>query len=329
MIRYAFSGDEIVPQGATPTALDDGDFWGGATLCGVAVALAAAVVPVRPAFAADDDFIAPAAPSTIVDEDYATVAVPQPAPWLRLYLPDPEELPAGALFGQPDEDFWQNPVKPVPATLYQRLPLGDPEELPAATLFGTPDEDFWRPPIPAPSPPLVQPFLDDDVFVQAPAPATIVDEDFWLPSVPSPQTRPPVAFSDTDDLPVTVAAPTVVDEDFWLPPVSLPPRAPPLVFVDTDDPAGSLFGQPDEDFYLPPAPSAPWRCAPFLDTDEIVPQPVPGQPDEDYWTLGPPPVPAAMYLRLPYLPDPEEIPAGNLTAPAPRAVVYAIFVFDD
>jgi hypothetical protein len=29
------------------------------------------------------------------------------------------------LYGQPDEDFWQNPAAPQQATLWQKLPLGD------------------------------------------------------------------------------------------------------------------------------------------------------------------------------------------------------------
>ena len=99
----------------------------------------------------------------------------------KLPLGDPEEIPANTLHGQPDEDFWINPVAPVQVTLFQRittvaiqkkfrlmrfmgnqtkisgstqsfqfkqryfkdLPLGDPEEIPANTLSGQPDEDFW------------------------------------------------------------------------------------------------------------------------------------------------------------------------------------------
>jgi hypothetical protein len=88
------------------------------------------------------------------DEDYwfqSILPVPVPASLYQrlpyaVSLRDVEEIPAGRLFGQDDEDFWQNPVAPVAASLYQRLPLGDPEELPAGSLFGQDDEDFWRNP---------------------------------------------------------------------------------------------------------------------------------------------------------------------------------------
>src|ERR1700724_3499450 len=46
-----------------------------------------------------------------------------------------------------DEAFWQNPVAPTSATLYQNLPyLPDSEEIPAGSLHGQPDEDFWQNP---------------------------------------------------------------------------------------------------------------------------------------------------------------------------------------
>src|SRR5262249_35839366 len=54
---------------------------------------------------------------------------------------DPEEIPAGFLHGQPDEDFWVSGVMPVAAALFRGMPIGDPEEVPAGFLHGQPDED--------------------------------------------------------------------------------------------------------------------------------------------------------------------------------------------
>src|ERR1017187_7368462 len=76
-------------------------------------------------------------PTVSPNEDYWQNPVAPVAARLfqRLPLGDPEEIPAASLaLGQPDEDFWRNPVAPVAATFFQRLPLGDPEELPAGSL---------------------------------------------------------------------------------------------------------------------------------------------------------------------------------------------------
>ena len=46
-------------------------------------------------------------------------------------------------------------------------------------------------------------------------------------------------------------------------------------------------------------------------SDDSLPAPPPC-PDEDYWPKPPPLIVASIYQPLPYLPDPEEVPAGNL-----------------
>ena len=149
---------------------------------------------------------------------------------------------APPLTGQPDEDFWQNPVAPLAAANLLRLPyLPDPEEIPAGALHGQPDEDFYLSPIPPP-PPIIRPFTADDEitsFLRA-------EEEYWQnPTAPVPATN-------------FVRIPLLPDPE--------------------EIPAGQLRGQPDEDF----------------------------------WQNAVRPVPAANVLRFPYLPDPEEIPAGNL-----------------
>lgn len=182
-IQYWHQPDDVV---GTPAALDDGaDWWASSVACGALLAVATFAVPI-PAVAAQQDDL----PAVVLvqDEDFWTSGVapvqasfgqrlplgdPEelaagflrgqpdedfqlfgPAPVVLLlyqrlpYLPDPEEVPAGALRGQPDEDFYQPPL-PTQVQFYQRLPLGDPEEVPAGTLHGQPDEDFW--PIPPPT----------------------------------------------------------------------------------------------------------------------------------------------------------------------------------
>lgn len=202
-----------------------------------------------------------------------------------------------------DGDFWGGLfLRGVAVTVMASLPaqaLAADDDLPTPPAVATiVDEDQALIAAPWASPALVQPFLDDDVAPPQAAPQTIAEEDFWTAALLAQPALAQFAFADPDDLPVTVAAAPIVQEDFWIP---------------------------------PPA-SAPWIAVAFVDTDDIVPQPAPGQPDEDFlpaW-LGPPHVPAALYQRMPYLPDPEEIPAGSLVAPPPPATrVYAIFVFDD
>src|SRR5207237_3810892 len=130
----------------------------------------------------------------------------------RLPLGDPEEIPAGSLSGQADEDFWWNPVPPQAASIYQRLPLGDPEELPAGSLFGKPDEDFWSN--------LVAPVAASNWWpqqftfdVQEPAGQLFgqYDEDFWQgqvqPAIPANQLLP--YFFDAGEL----ATPVLITEE--------------------------------------------------------------------------------------------------------------------
>ena len=58
-------------------------------------------------------------------------------------------MPAGNLYGQPYEDFWQNPTAPVPPNVYQPLPyLPDRQDDPAGNLLSGPPEDhYWRNPV--------------------------------------------------------------------------------------------------------------------------------------------------------------------------------------
>jgi hypothetical protein len=79
-----------------------------------------------------------AASPRIVEDEYWINPV-APVPWKlyqRLPLGDPEELPAGALLVSPsvDEYYWQNPVRPVAASMYRSPVFLDPDEVPFPVL---------------------------------------------------------------------------------------------------------------------------------------------------------------------------------------------------
>jgi hypothetical protein len=267
-----------------------------------------------------EDFVGPAFQP---DEDYWQNPVPPLASsiYQKLpYVPDPEEVPAGQLYGQADEDFWQNPVAPVPQSLYQRLPLGDPEEIPAGNLYGQPDEDFWQNPVAAVAASLYQRLpLGDPEELPAGRLSGQPDEDFWsnpaapvaaslyqrLPYLPDPEE---ISAGNLHGQP---------DEDFWQSPTSpvaatLYQRLP---LGDPEElPAGNLRGTAEEDFWqnpVAPVPLSLFQRLPLGDPEELAAGDFFGQPDEDYWVNPVAPVAGALYQRLP-LGDPEEIPAGNL-----------------
>ena len=136
------------------------------------------------------------------------------------YLPDKEE-PTGSLRGQPDEDFWQNPVAPIAPSLYQPLPyLPDAQDVPAGSLYGEPVEDYWINPIFPLADRLYQslPYEHDagEIFV---VPTIGTDEDFWASPVPiliQPDKNLPMLFWDSGEIGTLIFA---VEEDYWQNPV--------------------------------------------------------------------------------------------------------------
>ena len=82
----------------------------------------------------------------------------------------------------------RNLVAPVPAKLSQPLPyLPDAQDVPAGNLFGQQDEDPWIPPQPRAIRSLPFAFSADEIIV--PPPTLLgVDEDYWLqlPAVKTP-----------------------------------------------------------------------------------------------------------------------------------------------
>jgi hypothetical protein len=358
------ANDDLVPLASV--GIDDDSatgWWGGAQKCFVAVALATFLataalstdVAASVAVGEQSDIPAGALVNVKIDDDSATAwwagaqkcfswvhaSSVQSQTALSAQLSEYEaegeqsDVPAGSLFGQPDEDFWQNPVAPVPATLFQRLPLGDPEEIPAGSLFGQPDEDFWENPVA----PVVasnlwpQPFSFD---VQEPAGSLFgqPDEDYWLQDdLPQPVAaslfqRLPYAPDPADSDFVLPPAAFVLDEDFWQNPAAPVPASlyQRLPLGDPEEiPAGKLFGQADEDFWqnpvAPVAASNLWPQPFSFDVQEPAGK-LFGQPDEDFWENPVAPVPASLY-RSPLLGDQEEIPAGALLKGQPDEDFWA------
>jgi len=111
------------------------------------------------------------------DEDFYIVSVQQQyAPPPQLFT-DPDEIPAGSLYGQPDEDFWLNWTPPVPQTFQWPNPWFHQDD-PAGSLYAPPDEVAWQPIIQQQWS-FVQPITDDVIIVPQPA-VFQPDEDYWF-----------------------------------------------------------------------------------------------------------------------------------------------------
>jgi hypothetical protein len=195
------------------------------------------------------------------------------------YQFQPDEIPRPPSAIHTDEDFWQNRVPPIPLTLTWPNPWIF-EQGESATLFGHYD-DFWVSgvaPVFAYSLPQLFNANDELHFV----PMTFsVDEIFWVnPVAPIAVYPVPKVFTDDE---VTQVVPLCFDADFWQNAVApIPSYIPPLVFI----------------------------------ADDLITIPLPVR-DEDFWSNPVAPVQATNYVRLPYVPDPEEIPAGSLIAYIP------------
>jgi hypothetical protein len=230
-----------------------------------------------------------------------------------------EDIPAVVVAFQPDEDAWQNPVTPVLATNVSAY-LPDADEILGVPPTVSLDEDFWQNPVApiiAANGPLYLPDADEIVI-----PVPIQDEDFWQNPVAPILASNYQSFPYLPDTEEPIFAPAhVQDEDFWQGPA--PAQAQnllqlPLGDVEADVPAGSFHGQADEDFQWPTLTAPPWPAQannvlrlPYLpDAEEIVVAvPAPPTVDEDFWQNPAPPTVAAN-LSL-YLPDADEVWAST------------------
>jgi len=263
-IFYQRQPDDLPVAAPPPIGFDeDSDWWAGLGKCGAIAALAAsllastvsATAQARQIFSFHQDEPAGSLYGQ-ADEDLwenPTTPVPGSNQWPQPWAFDTQE-PAGSLFGQPDEDLWQNQVPPVAGALRQFTPW-EQEELPAGSLHGQPDEDYWQNPA-------------------SPVAASLYQQ-------------LPYAFEQSETVPSTILQP---DEDFWIswvPPVvaSNFQRLPYLPDPDEIS-AGALQGQPDEDLWQNPVAPAPginqWPQPWTFDTQDPAGS-LFGQFDEDLW----------------------------------------------
>jgi hypothetical protein len=179
-------------------ALDDGSdsWWSGVAQCAVGIAIAATLaLSVNPNVAPHQDEIVPK-----FDDDSFQVIVTQ-----SVSVSYPQQWTFDTDFTVPaydSGDAWNIP--PPWTSTFGQLYLVDPEEIPAGLLFG-PEEDVWFPQILAQAWNLPQQaFTDDDVLPAGAAPVFSMEEDYWwkagmcIPVIVSDSQFVRV-FMDTDD----------------------------------------------------------------------------------------------------------------------------------
>jgi len=164
--------------------------------------------------------------------------------------------------------------------------LDQPQDDPSGNLSATVDEYFWQNPTPPVAGSLYQslPLGDPDEIPAGSLTAT-VDEYLWF------NPTPPVVGSlfvqlplgDPEEIPAASLTATV-DEYFWVNPAvnCYQPNLIPVIWLFEQNETGVV--------------------ATF-------------QPEEDFWFNPNFKIQAVSFLAFPYLPDPEEIPAGSLTPP--------------
>jgi hypothetical protein len=159
-IIYNHQPDDFVAAPAPFRGEEDGSaWWAGAQRCFASVALA-----------------------TLVTATSLSAAVAQ-----RIHQQTEDVPPPLVLFCVLD-DYWQNPVRAVAASLSQQLPfLPDPDEIPAGSLFGVPDDCSGTLTVPYSIAPVVaalqcpQQFVFDQQEAATASAPFAANEDYWLP----------------------------------------------------------------------------------------------------------------------------------------------------
>ena len=318
-IRYLQSGDEPAGSLLNLGWVDDGgdSWWAGAQRCFASVAIATALV------------------STALSAAIAS-EVQQ----------DAEEIPAGSLkkFSTPDEDFWSNPTAPFPATISQPLPyaIGEPAEMFPQTVL-PPDEDFWRNPVAPVAGTNYQPlpYLPDvsDDPAGSLVKASGLDEDYWalcvqgtsasfaaaawnifqcLPYLPDPSDEPAQFHGILLEWYAEANATSSVGYNIYRALASGQEGSTPLnpAPVSVGASPGSLCAYADTTIQWG-VPYYYYVCSIDTSTQTIsspssqISASFPPTVDEDFWSNLVPPSAPANFLRLPYLPDPDEVPAGH------------------
>jgi hypothetical protein len=300
--------------------LDDGagDWWGGiqqsalSAVLAIALSVAAIGTSSRQVFGWQQDEVSQA----VADEAFwqNPVAPTSATLYQNLpYLPDSEEIPAGSLHGQPDEDFWQNPTAPVAATLGP-VYLPDPEEIPAAQLSATVDEYYWQNEVAPIKATLGSLYLPDPEEIPSGNLSATVDEYFWVNSVPPIFSYSILTAFSYDDVIVPQVAAFVPDEDFWANSVLSVSQAfvVPSLNIDSQEP--TLFGQFDEDFWqnsVQPVQATLVWPQQFTFDVQEPSGSLFGQFDEDFWQNAVQPVQAVLAWPQQFTFDVQE-PAGSL-----------------
>ena len=248
---WQYEQHDVVPAGAAPVALDEGDF--------ARVSPWATAPPPLQSWAYDDGSAAfPAAPTIVEDADDWRA----PAPW-QVFGPQHPALhqddPAGSLYGIADELHrapysgppWQAPTDAARASVETwRYDVQEP----AGSLYGVPDADPWRVVGPQVEARNVGRAMADDDFVPAPVPPALEDGG-WAQPAQQADARVVTTWVGDDAL---ASAPLGVDE-IYAAPGTLPPWQwqhipPPLVVQSWRFEALDLRGRTHSD-------APPWRTA--------------------------------------------------------------------
>jgi hypothetical protein len=106
-----------------------------------------------------------------------------------------------------DEEPWQVYTPPLvePKPLY----LPDPEEIPAGSLFVASEQDYWQPFSPQPDPLIVTVWAENDQIVPQPVPLPI-DEEPWQVWTPLWLAAQPLYLPDPEEIPAGSLIPTPV-----------------------------------------------------------------------------------------------------------------------
>jgi hypothetical protein len=222
--------------------------------------------------------------------------------------------PAGSLYGEPDEDFWNNPVAPVRALFVWPQPWQFEQNEPPPQIHV--EEEFYQPPRPQNAWTWTKAFSDDSEFA---AVVFVLDEDYWINRVaPVPLTFAPFSpFDPTLDVTTAPIAPPV--DDSWLNPVfpsalTFQPFSPFDTTVELPVPPPA---PPEEDFWFNPVAPRTLTFSPFYGFGTDVVELSLGIPTEDYWiNWAFRPVQSTFYQSLP-IGERDLIPAGFLYTVSP------------
>jgi len=162
----------------------------------------------------------PVAPTPLpFDEEPWQVYTPPLVKARPLYLPDPEQVPAGSLVTSPQyyaDDAWQVATPPLLAAKPFYLP--DPEQFPR--LYAVPDEAYWQPFKAQPATLVATLWAVDDQIVPQPAPGA-TEETEWRVQTPPWRSALATLWVVGDDIVPQPAPLTIVESDWqvWTPPL--------------------------------------------------------------------------------------------------------------